>query len=144
MNTKNLKIPVWFWALSVIILLWNIMGVMSFFMHTMVSEETLQSLPTNERELYGKFPLWTKIVFAIAVFGGLLGSISLLLRKKSAKALFILSLIAVIIQMYHNLFMTNSIEVYGQEAWVMPIMVVLFGILSVWFTTYCTKRDLLN
>jgi len=141
MNKGKNKIPVWFWIVSTVAILWNIMGVASFFMQIMISDETLQALPINERELYGNYPLWTKIAFALAVFGGLFGSIALLLRKKYAKPLFLISLVAIIIQMYHHLFMINSIEVYGTEAWIMPILVFIIGILLVWFSWFCYKKN---
>ena len=141
MNKGKNKIPVWFWIVSTVAILWNIMGVASFFMQIMISDETLQALPINERELYGNYPLWTQIAFAFAVFGGLFGSIALLLRKKYAKPLFLISLAAIIIQMYHHLFMVNSIEVYGTEAWIMPILVFIIGILLVWFSWFCYKKN---
>ncbi len=75
-NTK-IKIPVWFWVVVIIFLLWNILGVLSFFGHTFISEEAISKLPENERELYGDYPLWTTIVFAVAVIFGFIGSLGL-------------------------------------------------------------------
>ena len=140
-STKQ-KPQIWFWVLAIFFLLWSIMGVISFFGHTFISEETLSKLPTNERELYGDYPLWTNIVFAIAVFSGLLGSIGLVLRKKWSKFAFIISLCAIIPQMIHNVFYTKSIDVYGLvQATTMPILVVVFGVFLVWFSNYAIKNN---
>jgi len=142
---KNVKIPVWFWIVAVIFLLWNIMGVISFFMHTFITDEALALLPENERELYGDYPLWTTIVFAIAVFGGLLGSIGLVLKKSWSKLAFIISLLVVIPQMIHNVFFTKSMEVYGPgQAATMPVMVVVFGVLLIWFSSYAINKNWLK
>lgn len=70
-DSTQIKIPKWFWVLAVIFLLWNIMGILSFFGHTFITEEALAQLPDNERALYGDYPFWTTIIFAIATFGGL-------------------------------------------------------------------------
>ena len=82
MENEKSRIPVWFWVVAVILLLWNIMGVMSFFMHTFISDEALAKLPQQERELYGDYPMWTTIAFVIAVLGGFLGSLGLVLKKE--------------------------------------------------------------
>lgn len=142
---NKIKIPIWFWVTAVFFLLWNSMGVISFFAHTFISEEDLALLPTQERELYGDYPIWTTIVFAIAVFGGLLGAVGLLLKKKWSKTAFIISLLAIVPQMTHNLFFTKSVEVYGVgQAAAMPIMVVVFGLFLVWFSSYGIKKNWLK
>ena len=113
MENIKIKIPKWFWVVAIFFLLWNIIGVLSFFGHTFISDEALAKLPEKERELYGEYPIWTTIIFAIAVFGGLLGSLGLVFKKKWSKLVFIISLCAIIPQMVHNVFFTKSIEVYG-------------------------------
>lgn len=145
MKHEKTKIPMWFWIISIFFLLWNIMGVFSFLAHTFISSEALAALPTNERELYGEYPLWTTIVFGIAVIAGMIGAIGLVLKKKWSKMAFIISLLAVIPQMIHNVFFTNSIEVYGSiQAVTMPALVVIFGLFLVWFSMLSIKKHWLN
>jgi hypothetical protein len=142
---ETIKIPVWFWILAVFFLLWNIMGVLSFFSHVFISDEMLTKLPEDQSALYGDYPLWTNVVFAIAVFGGLFGSLGLILKKKWAKTAFIVSLGGIIPQMIHNLFFTKSIEVYGPgQAAIMPVMVVTFGVFLIWFSKYATHKNWLK
>ena len=135
------KVPTWFWIVAIFFLLWNIMGVASFFMHVFISNEALELLPIAEKELYESYPLWTEIVFAFAVIGGFLGSIGLLIRKKWSKLAFIISLCAIIPQMIQNIFISKSIEVYGNEAIIMPIMVIIFGIFLVWFSKFAINKN---
>lgn len=132
MSETNTKIPNWYWVVATILLLWNLMGIASFYMHVFISDEALAALPENEAALYGEYPMWTSIVFAIAVFGGTLGTVGLLIKRKWAKPIFILSLIAIIIQMSHSLFLTESMVVYGAvQAMTMPILVVLIAIYEI-------------
>ena len=108
------------------------MGIASFYFHVFITDEALALLPENERALYGEYPMWTSIVFAIAVFGGALGTLGLLMKRKWAKPLLVLSLIAIVIQMSHSLFLTESMVVYGvAEAVTMPILVVLIAIYEI-------------
>ena len=145
MEHEKTKIPMWFWVVSILFLLWNIMGVFSFLAHNFISAEALAELPSNERELYGEFPLWTTIVFAIAVIAGMIGAIGLVLKKKWSKMAFVISLLAIIIQMIHNVFFTNAIEVYGTvQAVTMPALVIIFGLFLVWFSMFAIKKQWLN
>lgn len=133
MTNSTLKPPTWFWVVSVIALLWNLMGVFSYLTQAYTSIEQLEAMSQAERALFEGQPAWVTGAFAIAVFGGTLASIALLLRKKWAKSVFILSFIAAIAQFIHWLFMTNSMEVYGVQVYVMPILVVILGIYEIFF-----------
>ena len=88
-----------------------------------------------EQALYDEFPLWTYIIFAIAVFAGFFGSVGLMLRKHWSYTMFMLSMFAIIPQMIHNVFFTSSIEVFGLvQSITMPILVITFGAFLIWFS----------
>ncbi len=145
MKKTKLQLPVWFWIVAVVFLLWNIMGIFSFLMHTYISDEAMAKLSVAERELYAEYPLWTTIVFAIAVIFGFVGSLGLIFKQKWSKIAFIISLIAIIPQMIHNVFFTKSIEVYGvAQAITMPILVVVIAIFLVWFSNFSIHKKWLN
>lgn len=135
------KVSKWFWIIVIIMLIWNLIGVVSFFGHVFISDETLSNLPQNEKDLYSEYPIWTTLLFAIAVFGGLLGSISLILRSKWARPYFIISFMAIVPQMIHNVFFTHSINVYGFiQAITMPVLVVVIGGFLIWYSSYSYNK----
>lgn len=134
------KIPLWFWILVSVFLIWNLMGVMAFFQHMSIAPEQIAAMPEAERNLYETNPLWAKIAFAFAVFGGALGCLLMLLKRKIASAVLLLSLVGVVVQMFHSFFIANSMEVYGPGSVVMPIMVVLIAIFLVWFSRWSTTK----
>ena len=145
MEQATTKVPAWYWVVSIIFLLWNIMGVLSFFAHSFIPAEAMAALPENERALYAEYPMWIYIVFALAVLFGLLGAVGLLIKKKWAKMAAIISFVAIIIQMTHNVFFTSSIEVYGTaQAVTMPIIVVVLGLLLILFTKNAVKKEWLK
>lgn len=143
MNT-TVKIPTWFWVVSGIALLWNLVGVAAFFGDAFMTADQLANLPTEERELYERFPMWSKIAYAISVFGGAIGSLLLILKKKSAKPVLIISLIAIIIQMTHSLFIADSIGVYGTQAIIFPIIVISIAVFLVWLANHAIKKGWLR
>lgn len=144
MENQSMKLPIWYWVIAIIFLLWNLIGVGSFFAQSLMTDDMLQALPPAEQELYKSYPLWTFIAFAIAVFGGLIGSIGLIMRAKWAKTAFIVSLVALIPQMIYNIFFTNTAEVYGSSSLLMPVMIIVSGVFLVWYSGYCIRKGWLK
>lgn len=132
-NSITNKPPMWFWIVSVIALIWNGMGVMQYLQQA-YNTESFQAMCTPEQlEMYANLPSWYTAVFAFAVFGGALGCIALLLRKKFASVLLLISLIAAIIQMSY---VTFSLEMAN----IMTPMIIIVGILLIWFAKSATKK----
>lgn len=132
MSETNTKAPGWYMPVVIVLILWNLMGIASFVMHVFITDEALALLPANEAALFDQYPMWTIIAFAISVFGGGIGTIGLLMKKKWSKPLLQISLVAILIQMGHSLFLTDSMEVYGAvQALTMPIMVIVIAIYEV-------------
>ncbi|REH47560.1 hypothetical protein C7448_106181 [Tenacibaculum gallaicum] len=132
--TDSNKPTTLFWVIGVAALVWNGLGVMSYIGQAYMTDEVKAALPEAERALYENVPTWVTAAFAIAVFAGLLGSAFLLMRKKLARPMFLLSLIAIIAQMSYNLFMSKAAEVYRPGSIVMPIMVIIIGVLLLMYS----------
>lgn len=122
----TVKVPTSFWIISGIGLLWNSVGVYSFYSDLTISAEALKALTDAQRQLYENVPSWIYIVYGIAVVAATIGCIALLLRRSWAVSLFLASLAAVIIQFGHSFFLTNAVEAMGLVAVIMPV--ALLGI----------------
>ncbi|WP_456377636.1 hypothetical protein [Lutibacter sp.] len=131
-NSTN-KPTLTFWIISVVALIWNIMGVAAYLGQAYMTDDVLKMLPEGEQLYYNNIPAWVTAAFAIAVFAGLLGCIALLLRRRWAKILFILSLVAVLAQFIHNFFIQNYMEVTANKA-IMPIVVIGIAIFLIWYS----------
>jgi hypothetical protein len=90
-----------FWTISVIALIWNVMGVINFFVQ--MNPEVVSAYRESEQAIIVGRPVWATAAFAIAVFGGAIGCLLLLLRKSVANYLLIASLLGVIVTMIHTL-----------------------------------------
>ncbi|PKV51246.1 hypothetical protein ATE84_3320 [Aquimarina sp. MAR_2010_214] len=139
----TIKIPVWFWIISVLALLWNIMGVMAYIGQAFMTDEVLATLPEGEQNFYNNTPAWVTAAFAIAVFAGAIGCIALLLRKKWASPLLLLSLIAVLAQATYNFFLQNFVQLSGNRV-IMPIIVIIVAIFLVWFSRNSKAKGLIS
>lgn len=132
--TTTVKPPVWFWVVSVLALLWNIMGVYNYLNQAFNQVAILESFDQAQREVFEGTPAWATAAFAIAVFAGLAGSIGLLLRKKWARPLFIISLLTAIVQFNHWVFISDAVEAFGPSTYTMPIIVVIIGLYLIFFS----------
>ena len=89
-----------FWAIGAVALIWNVMGVINFFVQ--MNPDLLAEYRESERAIVEGRPAWATGAFAIAVFGGALGCLLLLLRKSAAYYVFIASLLGVIVTNIHT------------------------------------------
>ncbi|MBT1688640.1 hypothetical protein [Dawidia soli] len=142
--TTSPKPAAWFWIVSILALLWNLMGIMAYIMRVTMTPEALQALPEQERALYTNVPVWATAAFAVAVWGSTLACVLLLIRKKLAMPVFVISFIAILIQMVHSLFISNSIAVYGPGGMIMPVMILVIGLYMILFSRQATSKGWLR
>ena len=132
-ETVTTSPPKMFYWVSGAALVWNLLGVMAYVGQVTMSPEALNSLPEAQRALYESTPSWATSAFAIAVNAGAIGCLLLVLRKALALPVLLLSLAGVLVQMFHNFFLSDAVEVMGAAAVVGPIFVIVIGIYLVWF-----------
>jgi len=127
MTQENIS-PKWFFTVSIIALIWNLMGLMAFVAHMLMTPEAISQLPAAQQALYKDIPLWATIAFALAVICGSLGCLALTLKKTIAKILLIISLVAVFVQNFHSFVINDSMTVMGTTSIIMPLVVIMIGI----------------
>ena len=143
-NKDVTKPPIWFWIVSVLALLWNLIGVSQYLGQAFMTDEAKALLPAAELQLIEETPTWITAAFAVAVWFGLVACIGLLIRKKWAKNLFLISLIAVIIQMGYSTLMTSAIDLFGSVAIIMPALVTIIAALLYYFSSMAAKKNWLR
>lgn len=129
----NARPPSWFWLVAVLLLAWNAMGVFMYISSVTITADQLASLPPERQQLLAAMPSWAVGAFAIAVFAGLLGAIALVMRRGWARLMFIVSLLAVIVN-----------DIWAISAGALPQMtvaelaidtvVIVIAAFSIWFT----------
>ena len=144
MTTKN-KPSIGFWIIAVIALFWNIMGVIAYLGQVYITDEVLNTMTPEQQELFANTPSWIIGVFAVAVFSGLLACLLLLLRKKWAIPLFLISLLTVLIQTGYGFFATNQAEAYGTvQGIVMPLLILVIAIFLYMYSKKAATNGLIN
>lgn len=134
------KLPNAFYIISGAALVWNLIGVMFYVMQVTMTQEAMNELPEAQRMLIENTPAWATSAFAIAVNGGALGCLLLLLRQSWAIPVLIVSLAGIVVQMVHSIVIANSIEVYGPGSMIMPVMVIVIAVFLVWYAKGAKER----
>lgn len=134
------KIPTWFKVTVIVLLIWNLMGVLNFVMQLGMSEADILALPENQQIFYSEFTWLSKLAFAMGVFGGTLGCVALLAKKKNAMKLFWISFVGIIIQMNHNLGLANGGEMQNYILGMSSVLIAL-TLLSIYLTKKAIKQN---
>jgi hypothetical protein len=134
-----------FWVVGAIALLWNLLGVWAYVGSVTATPEQLEGLYNEEQlALILATPNWAVSATAIAVTAGVIGSILLLLRNRYCIPVFIVSLIAIVVQDIYIFGMTNSVEAFGMQPIYMQGLVLLIGIFLVWYSTAQKQRGVIR
>lgn len=144
MSENSKKPKALFWVISAIALIWNLMGVSVYLMQAYQTDSFKEMYTPEQLEVITNAPSWAVGAFAIAVFGGALGSLLMLLRKRLANIVLSLSFIGIIVQFIYNFFIANSMEVYGPGAIIMPLLTIAFGLFLVIYTKNKIKEGILS
>lgn len=143
-ESTALRVPSWLWAASVLGVVWNVYGVYQFAgTFTQAGRAAATAGMTNaQAALYLSLPGWISVVFAVGVFGGLIGSILLALRRHLARPVFAASLAGYGLlfagDTYHGVFAAMP----GQLA--ILTVVVLIAAALLWASRLAGKRGLLR
>ena len=136
MNDKTVGGIHWsFWVTGAITLIFNIMGVINYF--AQMNADSLSSFPEVYHPIIEGRPAWATAAFAIAVFGGSLGCLLLLLRKSAAFYVLIASLIGVIVSMMH-IFGVAGFSSF--EIWIGVLMQLVVMAFLVWYSKLAERK----
>ena len=125
----ELKPPRWMQISVVLLFVWNLVGIFAFISDLMLDPSTLDQV---QQDFRANFPLWTKVIYGLAVGLGTVGTFGLIRRKSWSKGVLVISLLCVIIQMYHSMFIAGAIEIFGSSIAILPTIVVLLSLCLVW------------
>ena len=133
---QKASVPLWFWGIAVVALLWNIIGCVILLSEVFAQEAMMESMTEAQKAWSRSTPSWIYFVFAISVSAGVAGSICLLMRKRMSIQLFTVSFVAVLTQMVYTMLIAGGLQIMGPSGAVMPAVVVMLSIAWLLLTLY--------
>ena len=110
--TDQAKLPIWFWIVGVVALLWNGIGVLAYLQQALMSAEEFAALPE--------------------------------LKKRIAVRLFLVSLLAVIVQFSSYFIVDGYMEFASSQGWLMPGLILLFAVGLLLLSRQAEQKGLLR
>jgi hypothetical protein len=144
MNQTTVKTPVHLWIVGILSLLWNAFGAFDYVATQYRLDFYMSNFTPEQLDYFYSFPAWMKAAWAVGVWGSLLGSIFLLLRKSWAVWLFGASILGLAVSTVYNFVLSNGIEMMGEEAVIMTAVIWVIALLLFFYASAMAKRGVLR
>ncbi len=131
----------WFMPAAVASLLFMALGCIMYLMHVMADPA---AMPLDQRTAYEALPMWVNGAFALSVWVGAAGTLLVLLRKKLAEPLLLVSLAAALVWLAGMLLTTAVRENMSANDLLVAIVIVALTWTIFWFARHSRQREWLK
>jgi len=125
------RTPRHLWVVGIIALLWNCIGAFDYLMTQTKNAAYMSAFPPEQLAFFYGLPVWVVAAWAFAVWGGVLGSVLLLLRRRLAVPVFLVSLVGMAVTTLHNWLLSNAFELFSDtfsRVFTVVIIVITVGL----------------
>lgn len=109
----NVVTPWHLWLVGVLALLWNGIGAYDYVMTETRNAAYMSAFTPEQLAYFYGFPMWVVATWALSVWGGVLGAVLLLLRKRWAVPVFGVSLVTMVLTSFYNFVLTDGLAIMG-------------------------------
>ena len=145
MTDMTVKTPWHLWVVGVAAALWNSIGCIDYTMTQTRQAEWFAMTGITEAQLayFNATPTWVHGAWAIGVWGGLLGAILLLLRRKLAMPVFVVSFLGWLAGAVHAFGMSDGMAAMG-SMWPMQIVIGGACLFFIWYARMMSRKGVLR
>ena len=120
--------PKWFMPVAVLALLWNLLGCFMIWMDATLTPDAVAALPADQQAIHAARETWMVIGSIVAVAAGALGSLGLVLKRRWATPLLVLSVLGLIVQDLGFVMIARTLPI-PTAGWIMQGLVLVIAIL---------------
>lgn len=131
------------WIVGVLALLWNLMGAFDYVMTELRVEAYMAQFSQAELDFFYGFPAWVVALWAVAVWGGVLGAVLLLMRRKLAFPVLLVSFMCMVVTTIQNYAFAGAADVTGGMGLGFSIAVFVVALALVLYARAMTKNGVL-
>lgn len=134
------KAPWHLWAVAAVGILWNAYGAFDYFMTKTKGAAYMREVGMTDTQIsyLNTWPAWMTAVWAIGVWGALLGSILLLIRSKWAVETFTASLVSFVISLIYG-YGISPMPDAGAMIMTMQAIILAGCLFFVWYASLARK-----
>lgn len=140
------RTPWHLWAVGLLGLLWNAYGGFDYFMSKTQGEAYYRQVGMTDAQIahINAMPVWMTAVWAIGVWGALLGALLLLLRQGLAAPVFIASLVAYVVSLVYSYLIAPLPEMNTQSMMIMQGVILAGCLFFAWYALVQAKAGVLR
>ncbi len=142
------KTPAHLWVVGIVAVLWNALGAYDFTMTQVNGDAYLAAAKfTPEQIAFIKnFPLWAVIGWGAGTWGGLVGSVLLLLRNRRATAVFAISIAGVVVTNIYTYVVSDWRKVVQATpgGLIFSAVILVIAVLLWWYARAMSRRGVLR
>jgi hypothetical protein len=135
-DRETIHVPAWFTLAAIAAALFEGFGAYLYLVHVTTDPN---SLPIDQRNLVLAMPGWMTAAYAAAVWVGLGGALLLLMRRRLAVPLLLVSLLAAIVQFGALLVDPELRNLLGSDDLLGPF-VIIAGCYAIWHLAWQARR----
>jgi hypothetical protein len=145
-ETGGNSTPWHLWVVGIVGVLWNAFGCYDYYMTNTAGDAYMASMGMTQAQIayMHTYPTWMMAIWAIGVWGGLLGAILLLVKRKWAFHVFAASLAAFVISLVYTYGMSDGAEVLGSTTYMMNAVILAGCVFFVWYSRLMAQRGVLR
>lgn len=141
------KVPMSFWIISGLSLLWNCFGGFDYTMTRMRNADYIASAGMNPQDVFAwvdSFPLIAQIAWGLGVWGSVAGSLLLLMRSRHAVTAFIVSLLGAVVSFTYQYTLPAPASLDTTMNKVMPLVIIGVVVFLWWFARRARTQGILR
>jgi len=139
------RVPVHLWIVGILSLLWNAFGCYDYLMTNLHNQAYLAAFPADQLAYFDSLPPWLTAFWALGVWGGLAGSLLLLVKSRHAILAFGLSVVGIVVSFGYQMFATQMPASMTEGAMkAMPWIIFVVGLFLLWYSRNAEKQGLLR
>lgn len=123
------RTPWHLWVVGILALLWNAFGAFDYLMTQTENEGYMGQFTPEQLDYFYGLPAWVVAFWALAVWGGVLGALLLLLKKRLAAPVLLVSLVSMIVTSIHNFLLSEGLDVMGTVGVVFSAVIFVVALL---------------
>jgi hypothetical protein len=112
----SVRVPRHLYVVGVIAVLWNAIGAFDYVMTQTRNATYMGAFTPEQLEYFYSFPAWMVAAWALAVWGGVAGGVLLLMRRRLAVPVFLVSMVAMVLTTIYSYLLSNGMEMFGSAA----------------------------
>lgn len=139
------RTPWHLWVVGVVAVLWNGFGCFDYVMTQTNRDQWFAQMGMTEVQLayFNAMPAWTHAAWAIGVWGGLIGGLLLLVRRKWAFQAFALSFLGWLAGAIYAFALSDGMAAMG-PMWPMQIVIGGACVFFIWYAWMMSNKGVLR